>query len=855
MEFNTFLPTYLYFYFGLSILVILCVDIICRFTNIHRLIKQKTIILELVPPAATRKTPIATEQFFTVVHAIASQRSWLQRFLGQNNILSLEVVSTRKQGIRYHIRLAEKEVDIFKQQLTAYLPDVRFKKVDDYILTALESGHMYSVTEFHQSRHFVYPLANHESLAQHDPIAYITGSMTKLSPDELVAFQIVLSPTISREARDIGNKIMSGQRPNLTRISWPLLLRFFGFIFYLINQVLFFVIGLIGEITRPTYELPKSNYAKYATAKESQTTIAAQAVTDSMSYKISQPLFRASIRTLVISSNGNQVNQNTKSMQAALGSFDVHGYQSLTTRSNFPAFIKIRYHLFDFKNRLLPFFVTNNMLLSVSEVASLYHFPFAGTTDTENIVTSFSKTLPAPISLKNDTELSVLIGENDYHGSKTAIGLTSAERERHMYIIGGTGNGKTTMLLYSIIQDIKNGNGVAVIDPHGDLAETILRHIPKNRIKDVIYLNPDDLSHPISINLLELPKGLSGDDLLREKDLITESTISVLRKIFSDDDTGGHRIEYVLRNTIQTALTVEGSTLFTIFRLLNDAKYRKAIVRELEDEDLKNFWINEIGKAGDFQRVKMSAGITAKIGRFLFSASARRMLEQEKSTIDFNDIINTKKIFICNFSKGLLGEDTSALFGTAILAKIQMAALRRARQKQSDRSPYYLYVDEFQNFATMSFVQMLSEARKYKLFLTMAEQSTSQQDQQRLVDIILANVGTVVAFRSGSPIDEQLILPLFSPYINEGEIANLPAYCFYIRIAALDPQAPMSGMTVLLDSDGDDDIAKQVIASSRKDYGCTVKDKAISAEPPKISEDNKKQATRPRERNEIKNVA
>ena len=174
------------------------------------------------------------------------------------------------------------------------------------------------------------------------------------------------------------------------------------------------------------------------------------------------------------------------------------------------------------------------------------------------------------------------------------------------------------MLQYAIVQDIRKGQGVAVLDPHGDLAETILRYITEDRINDVIYLNPDDINHPIGINLLELPDNLSEDELLREKDLITESTISVLRKIFSEDDSGGHRIEYVLRNTIQTALTVEGATLFTIFRLLNDAKYRKAVVKKLEDEDLKNFWLNEIGKAGDFQRVKMSAGITAKIGRFLF---------------------------------------------------------------------------------------------------------------------------------------------------------------------------------------------------------------------------------------------
>jgi len=265
-------------------------------------------------------------------------------------------------------------------------------------------------------------------------------------------------------------------------------------------------------------------------------------------------------------------------------------------------------------------------------------------------------------------------------------------------------------------------------------------------------------------------------------------------------------------------LTLEDPTLFTIFKLLNNAKYRRTIVKNLEDQNLKDFWDNELGKAGEFQRVKMAAGITAKIGRFLFSASARRMLEQPKSTINFEDILASQKIVICNFSKGLLGEDTSALFGTTMLAKLQTAALRRARMTQDERLPHYLYVDEFQNFATMSFVQMLSEARKYKLFLTMAEQSTSQQDQQRLVDIILANVGTVVCFRSGSPSDERLMLPLFSPYIQQGEIANLPAYSFYARIAAVHAQEPMSGITIVIRETGSDAAAKSVIQSSQQLY-------------------------------------
>ena len=356
------------------------------------------------------------------------------------------------------------------------------------------------------------------------------------------------------------------------------------------------------------------------------------------------------------------------------------------------------------------------------------------------------------------------------------------------------------------------------------MAEELLSFVPEKRIKDVIYLNPDDLDHPIGVNLLELPKGLTGNDLLREKDRITEAVVSVMRKIFSEDDSGGHRVEYVLRNAVQTALTLEKPTLFTIFKLLNDNKFTKEVINGLEDENLKIFWRDELGKAGSMQKVKMAAGITSKVGRFLFSASARAMLGQEKSTINFDKILDGK-ILICNFSKGRLGEDTSTLFGVTVLAKLQLAALKRSEQKYITRKPYYLYVDEFQNFATVSFTQMLSEARKYKVFLTMAEQSTQQQDDQKMVNIILANVGTVVVFRTGSPKDEDLLLPMFRPFLEQGEIANLPAYNFYARISGINEQEPVSGQTIRRAVLIDENYASEVIDYSRGRYGAKQKNK------------------------------
>jgi hypothetical protein len=792
---------------------------------LRRLWVRPAVCLELTPPMGADKAPEATQRLFSVLHGLRESRTLTDKLLRRQAVFSLEVTSSREQGIRYILRVAESEASTFEQAIVSYLPDVKFRRVDDYIPKALNRSRI-RVLEFKQTGYFAYPLQAQGLLEEHDPMAYLTGTMTKLESGELVALQMVMTPTKVRAAEAVARRIMNNEELvyQLGRRRLPTLAGTFS----LINELLFSVADGVGEVTngqtKPNRK-PDQNQAhrqQVAMKIKPARTLSQfeQKLAESVHNKLSKPFFRVSIRALIVADNQQSRNQRVKGIRDWLALFTVQGYQSLRPKFNLPSWLKTRYRLAMFERRLPSLFAHGSCLLSTAEAADLYHFPHSGTAKTENVIKSLSKTLPAPISLKNNSSLDVILGRNHHHGADTNIGLTTADRERHVYVIGGTGNGKTTMLQYAIVQDIQNGKGLAVVDPHGDLAETMLRYIPEERIKDVIYFNPDDLAHPVGLNILELAPGLTGDDLIREKDLLTESVISIFRKIFSDDDTGGHRIEYVLRNAIHTALTVEGATLFTVYNLLNDPKFCKKVISTLDNEDLLNFWKNEMGKAGTFQQVKMVAGITAKIGRFLFSASAKRILEQPKSTINFDEILDGK-ILICNFSKGLLGEDTSELFGISVLAKIQMAALRRARTKQADRKPFYLYVDEFQNFATPSFVQMLSEARKYKLFLTMAEQSTSQQDDQQMVNIILANVGTVVCFRSGNPADEKLVLPLFKPYVEEGEIANLPSYNFYMRIAAMSAQEPFSGETLLLDSKGDKDIAERVVKASRAGYAIT----------------------------------
>jgi len=780
------------------------------------LLSEKSVFLEIIPPARTEQSAYSTEQLFVLINSLGSHRTLFERMLGRRTFFSLEIVSTQKEGIRYLIRTNSKEANTLKRSLLSYLPQIRVNIVKDYLPNTHErESSILSVSEFKLSKHFALPLKQQGELSEHDPIAYVTGMMTKLAKNELISLQFLVSPVKVKEARKISQLILynSDTLQHIFSSSHFILL---GSLFKLVAAIILLPFWLLSALLNNGNTSYVSLPFGYRRSIKNVSSFE-QELISSIKNKVEQPLFESSIRLLVKVSNKTEASERLRGFRSSLASFSGHEGQSIRQVKRLRLSLMNRLQVFAFQKRLpLPF---SKSLLSVSELSSIYHFPYTKVTKTENIVKSHSKVLPAPLSLKKGNVLDVIFAKNTYGGSTTQIGLTHEERKKHMYIIGATGSGKTTMITSMVSQDILNGKGVAVIDPHGDLAETLLTCIPKGRTDDLIYVNPDDLKYPIGINLLEISPNLDEDDLLREKEFITESVISLFRKVFSESMGGhAHRIEYILRNTIQTALTLEDPTLFTIYELLNNPPFQKRVTANLEDENLKNFWKFEYGKAGDYQKVKMISPVAARIGRFLFSPSAKRMLEQKKSTINFDEILNQKKILICNLAKGKLGEDTSEVLGIMIIAKIQLASLRRARKEAKTRTPFYMYVDEFQNFATPSFIQMLSEARKYKTYLVMAEQSTSQQKDKNLVNVILANVGTVVSFRSANPDDERLMLPQFAPYIESGDISNLPRYNFYIKISAVEPEESFSGTTIPLDITYNKVVVETIIQSSRDKY-------------------------------------
>lgn len=802
------------------------------------------VYLELTFPSDTSKSAFATEQLYTLLHTLARQKSFKERLLGYKKIYSLEIVSTKDQGIRYILVTSDKSSAVIKRGLLSYLPGIKIKETKDYLENE-EAGMFHGIVELKLSKHFALPLSKQKTLEEYDPISYLTGSMTKLDEDELIAFQVITTPlsqahgNILRQINDLKAKmyqrellaptLSDGLLQKIADLPGISLIAFFvKRTFSIFKFVLTFIYSIFLGFIDPNGKMIPFLMTSQAIKSVSQELSNPyerdlQAV---VKEKIDQQLFETSIRLLIITKSPQEFQSRVSGLVASFGAMD-NTYQAISTKGSIlPGSLLVKQRLNQYRQRLLSHSATfnKNPILSISELSDMYHFPYADTTKTEDIVKLYSKELPAPLSLKRNKKIDVIFGKNTYGETTTDIGLTEEERQTHMYILGRTGSGKTTLMFTMAKHDIEEGRGLAFIDPHGDVAEDLVASIPLSRKDDLIYVNPIDLKFPIGINLLELTKGLDEDKIELEKEVVAEGVISLFRKVFSQNEqTNAHRIEYILRNTIYTAFTVEDCTLFTINKILTNPTFRKQVISRLQDEDLMDFWKYEFGKAGDFQVVKMTQGVTAKVGRFMRSPTAKRILEQPRSTINFDDVINKGKILICNFSQGKLGEDSSRLMGTTILTKLQQAALKRAYIPQNKRKSFYLYIDEFQAFATQSFTKMVTEGRKYRMPLIIAEQSTSQQKDRDITNVILANVTAIISFRSGNYIDEELMLNQFTPYLEKGAIMNLPRYRFYIKISAVESEEPFSGETIFIPVKKDPKKIGKLIETSRKNWASIYK--------------------------------
>ena len=356
-------------------------------------------------------------------------------------------------------------------------------------------------------------------------------------------------------------------------------------------------------------------------------------------------------------------------------------------------------------------------------------------------------------------------GKTSFRGQNKRFGIKIDDRRRHMYFVGKTGMGKTTILENMVISDILAGNGVAVVDPHGDFAEKILHYVPKERIKDVIYFNPADIDYPIAFNPLE-------QVTTEQRHLIASSIMGVFKKIWPD--VWSARMEYILNNALLTLLEFPDSTILGVMRLLSDKDYRKNLVDRMKDPVVKGFWVNEFARYAQKFETEATAAIQNKIGQFVANPLVRNILGQPRSAMNLREAMDKRKILIFNLSKGRMGEDNSSLLGAMVITKLQLAAMSRVDTPESERQDFYLYVDEFQNFATDSFANILSEARKYRLCLILAHQYIGQLIHDlntKVRDAVFGNVGTIVTFRIGAE-DAEFLEKQFSPAFNENDLMN-----------------------------------------------------------------------------------
>lgn len=800
--------------------------------------KDALTFLELTFPSNTTKSAFATEQLYKLLHTLSRRSDGL---FSQKKTYSLEIIASRDQGIRYVLAIPQKEKDTISRNLLSFLPGLKVKEITDYLSLDQESTHgsgTMGIAELKLSSDFTLPLQDQKVLSEHDSISFLTGNMTQLEKGELIAFQIVTTPllsnTHSKQAKwmqKVKSQIYKGKplepllkkRSLFPELPSPLFL-ILGLPVWVGIFIVKVCITMVGAfIQNDTKGLPF--FEDEADKLQQILNPYEQELATVVKEKTSQALFETSIRVLVLAKSEEELGSRIDGLSGAFGQF-TSNHQELTMKNTFLGFPRLDTRLSQFKNRVLSsgFGSGENPVLSTSELSDLYHFPYTDVTKTENLVKTRETMLPAPLSLKQETSSAVTIGKNIYADRETLITIPYKQRKEAMYMIGASNMGKTTILANMIYQDMVNGKGLCLLDPHGDVTKYLLSIVPENRKKDVIYLNPLDNEYISGLNTLA-PQGVDLQSQ-ENQDRITSSVISIFQKQ-TEKEYWGPRLEHILRNALLTAFLVDTPTpiptLYTVQMLLTDKQYRNTIAEKLKDPVLKRFWKKEFGLYGNMQIASVISPVTNKLGKFITNHVSQKILLQQQTTMDMAKIMDEGKILLVNLSKGELGEDRSFFFGTMITSLIQLAAYQRAKIPEKERKDFYLYIDEFQNFATSSFAEIVSETRKYRVYPILSHQNTAQIVDKNLLKIILGNVGTLIALRT-SPDDEAVVLPFFAPEVKKGDLVNLKPHQFIIKVRNEKLEDAFTGETMVLDQKGSEKIVKEIITESQKQYARPVEE-------------------------------
>ncbi len=683
-----------------------------------------SVLLQIAVPRNNEVKIDAMEQLFAALYAI-KKGGWKQKTKAQPTV-SFEIVA-KKEDMRFYIWTPRSLRDLIEKQVHGAYPDAEIIEVQEYNIFPEEGKVAYKALQLKKEDY--YPIKTYKDLPT-DPLAGLTSSMAKMGDNEAAAIQFLISPT------EPGWQSKGG--------------------------------SYITEIKKQEADPEKARFtvpAKHLEAIEN---------------KIGKPGFETSIRMVVVSNNQASADVHLANIHSAFAQFsgDINGFTARKIRRK-GAFMQ------DFIYRYQPMFHlfgNRTSILNSEELATLFHFPNKQVT-TPHIYWLYAKTAPAPAEIPQE---GLYLGMSAYRGVKRPVYISDVDRQRHMYIIGKTGTGKTELLKDLIMQDVRAGKGLCYMDPHGDAIEDLLQMIPPERAEDVIYFNPSDTERPMGLNLLEA----RTED---QKHFAATAVINMMYKLFDPYKTGivGPRFEHAVRNAMLTAMSDEGSTFVEVMRILTDAKYVQELLPKVTDPIVRRYWTDQIAQTADFHKSEVLDYIVSKFGRFVTNRMIRNIIGQSKSSFSFREVMDSGKILFINLSKGEIGEENSSFLGLVLVPRILMAAMSRADISEEQRRNFYLYVDEFQNFATPDFAQILSEARKYHLNLCVANQFIGQVEEE-VKNAVFGNVGTIISFRVGVT-DANYLQHEFTPTFAEDDLLNIERFHVYIKtIVDNEPVPPFS---------------------------------------------------------------
>lgn len=636
-------------------------------------------------------------------------------------------IIAREEDIKFYVWTPTKFKDLVEKSIHGAYPDAEVKEVQE-VNFFKESGKI-AYKSLQLSKPNYYPLRTFKELST-DVLSAITSSMAKMGQNEAACLQVVISPAESDWQKE-GKKFVSDTKKQES----------------------------------------SSESAKYSvSAKQLE-------VVDT---KVSKPGFETSIRVVTMAPTMDVAKSHLDNIVSAIGQtsgeYNNLGGRKIYNKGSFMQDFLYRYQ------PIFNFYKNHVTVLNSEELATLFHFPNRQIT-TPHIHWLHSKTAPAPSEIPED---GLYIGKSIYRGVERKVAIGPDDRRRHLYIIGATGTGKTELLKDMIMQDIKAGHGVCFMDPHGDAVEDILKLIPPDRAEDVVYFRPSDTERPLGLNLLEA----TTED---QKHFIASAIINMMYKLFDPYKTGivGPRFEHAVRNAMLTVMSEQGNTFVEVMRVLTDSKYVQELLPKVQDPIIRRYWTDQIAQTSDFHKSEVLDYITSKFGRFVTNKMIRNIIGQSSSSFSFRDVMDNGKILLINLAKGELGEENSNFLGLILVPRILMAAMSRSDTPEDQRRDFYLYVDEFQNFATPDFAVILSEARKYKLNLTVANQFIGQVDEE-VKNAVFGNVGTKIAFRVGVT-DANYLQHEFSPTFGEDDLLNVERFHAYVKtIVHNQPVTPFS---------------------------------------------------------------